>query len=66
MDIGGIGLFDWVGLNKNVGKTVRMVFCPFQAAGTKSEAAYEKCMAIAGTSYWERQRVQVQCLECWK
>ena len=36
-----IGLFDWVGLSKNVGKTVGMVERPCQAVGTQSEAAYE-------------------------
>ena len=33
-------LFNRVDLRTNVGKTVRMVFCPCQAAGTQSEAAY--------------------------
>ena len=35
-----LGLFDRVGLETNVGKTVGMVCRPFQAAVTQSEAAY--------------------------
>ena len=34
------GIFDRVGLKTNVRKTFGMVCCLFQAAGTKSEAAY--------------------------
>ena len=33
-----VSLFDRVGLRKNVGKTVSMVYRPCQAAGTQSEA----------------------------
>ena len=32
-------LFDSVGLKQNGGKTVGMIYCPCQAAGTHSEAA---------------------------
>ena len=32
-------LFEILGLKKNVRKTVGMVYCPCQAAGTHSEAA---------------------------
>ena len=37
-----VGLFDRVGLQTNVGKTVGMVCHPFQAAGNLSEAAYRR------------------------
>ena len=59
-----VGLFDWVGLRKNVRKTVGMVCRPCQAAGTQSEAEYERWMTGAGLSYRERQQVRVKCLEC--
>ena len=35
-----VGLFDMVGLQKNIGKTVSMVCRPCQAAGDQLEAAY--------------------------
>ena len=50
-----VGLFDWVGMRKNVGKTVGMVCRLCQAVGTYSEAAYKWRMTGAGLSYWERQ-----------
>ena len=59
-----VGLFDRVGLKIKIGKTVVMVFRLYQAAGMHSEAAYGKRMTGAGTSYLERQKVQVQCMEC--
>ena len=58
-----VGMFDWVGLRENVEKTVGMVCHPFQTAVTQLEAAYERHIMGVGPSYWERQRVQVQCLE---
>ena len=59
-----VGLFNRVGLKTNSGKTVGMVCGLCQAAGTQSEAAYGRKMMGAGPSYWERQRVRVQCTEC--
>ena len=47
----------------NVGKTVGMVFPPFQAAGTQLGAVYERRMMVEGLTYRERQRVMVQCLD---
>ena len=35
-----VSLFDRVGLRTNLGKTVGMVFRPYQAAGNQSKAAY--------------------------
>ena len=41
-----------------------MVYRPFQAAGTQSEAAYGRQMMVEGHSYRERQKGQVKCREC--
>ena len=49
-----VGLFDWVGLRKNVVKTVEMVCCMCQAVGTQSEAAYKRKIMGMGLSYRER------------
>ena len=46
-----VGLFDRVGLRKNVRKTVGMVFRPCQAEGTQLEAAYWRQMTGEGPSY---------------
>ena len=59
-----VGMFDRVGLNMNVRKTVRIFCCPYQVAGTQSEAEYERRMTGTGPSYRERQCVCVQCSEC--
>ena len=48
-----VGLFDRVGLRIDVGRTVVMVCCPFQAASTQSEAAYGRRMMGDIPSYWE-------------
>ena len=61
-----VSLFKRVGLRKNVGKTVSMVFQPCQVAGTQSEAAYGRKMAGEGPIYRERQKGQVECGECGK
>ena len=50
-----VGVFDWVGLKTNVGKTVGMVQFPCQAAGTPSDAGYEWWMAGTILSYQKRQ-----------
>ena len=60
-----LGLFERMGLRTNVGKTVSMVFRPFQAgAGNRTEEAYGRRITGEGRSYSERQREQVKCLEC--
>ena len=46
-----VGLFERVGMKINVGKTVGMVFRPFQLEGTQLEAAYRRRMKGAGPSY---------------
>ena len=35
-------LFDRVGLQENVRKRVRMIFCPCRSAGNQSKAAYKQ------------------------
>ena len=52
-----IGLFDRVGLRKNSGKTVVMVFRQCQVVGNQSEAAYEQRMTSTGPSYLDIQGV---------
>ena len=55
-----VGIFDWVGLWTNVRKTYRMVYRPCQAAGTQTEAAYERQTKGEVPSYREQQRGRVQ------
>ena len=59
-----VGLFDRVVLCTNVGKTVGMVYRPCQAAGTQSEAMFNRRIMVEGPSYQERQKGRVQCREC--
>ena len=51
-----VGLFDRVGLQKNVGKTVSMVCHPCQAGtGNRTEEAYGRRITGEGRSYAEMQ-----------
>ena len=59
-----VGLFDRVGLRKNVRKTVGMVCHPYQAAGNLSTAAYGQRVTGVGPTYRERLKGQVACGEC--
>ena len=54
-----VGLFDRVGLQTNVGKTVVMVYHPCQAAGNLSEAAYRRRVMGEDPTYRERLKGQV-------
>ena len=49
-----VSLFDRVGLRTYTGKTVSMVYHPYQAAGTQSEAAYGRWITGEGPTYRER------------
>ena len=60
------GIFDHLGLNKNVRKTVGMVYHPCWAAGVREDEAYTRRMKGLGRSYKERQRERVSCPECGK
>ena len=59
-----VGLFDRVGLQTNVGKTVGMVCHTCQAAGNLTTTAYRRRITGEGQSYRERLRAQVVCEEC--
>ena len=60
-----VGLFDRVGLQKNVGKTVSMVCHPCQATSGKiTKAAYGNRLTGEGKSYKEQQRDRMECAEC--
>ena len=59
-----VGLFDMVGLQINVGKTVGMFCRPCQAAGNLSEAAYVRRVTGEGPTYRERLKGRVLCREC--
>ena len=48
-----VGLFDRVGLQTNVGKTVSIVCCPCQEAGNLSEAVYGRWITGEGPTYRE-------------
>ena len=61
-----VGLFERVGLQINVGKTVSMVCRPCQEAGNQSEAAYGWKMTGEGLMYQEQQKERVECGECGK
>ena len=60
-----VGLFDRVGLRKNVRKTVSMVchFCQVTASN-RTQEAYGRRLTGEGKSYKERQRERVECAEC--
>ena len=60
------GIFDQVGLNKNVRKIVGMVLRPCQAAEVRADKAYTRRMKGLGRSYKERQWERVICPECGK
>ena len=61
-----VGLFEWVGLRTNVGKTFSMVFRTCQVAETQSIAAYRRKMTGEGPTNQDRQKERVQCGECGK
>ena len=61
-----VGLFDRVGLQTNVGKTVSMTCIPCPAAGNQSEVAYGRKMMGEGPTYLERKRERVECGDCGK
>ena len=56
-----VSLFERVVLQTNVGKTVIMVCCPCQAAGTHPYVAYGRRMTGEGPTYQECQKRRVQC-----
>ena len=61
-----VRLFDRVGLNTNVEKTVSMTCIPCTSAGNQSEEAYGRKMTGEGLTFLERKREQVECRDCGK
>ena len=59
-----VGLFDRVGLQTNIAKTVVMVCHPFQAAVNITTSVYGRRITGEGHSYRERQWDWVACEEC--
>ena len=49
------GIFDWVGLKKNVRKTIGMFCHPCRADRVRADEAYTRRMTGAGRIYKERQ-----------
>ena len=47
-------VFEMVGLWKNSGKTVRMLFRPCRVVGTQLEATYKLRVTGGGLVYWAR------------
>ena len=58
------GMFDRVGLQKNVWNTVGMLFCPCRAFGTLLEESYECWMTGESLTYWACQILRLQCQYC--
>ena len=56
-----VGLFDRVGLQTNVGKTVSMTCRPCPEAGNQLEVAHGRKMTVEGLTYLERKRERVEC-----
>ena len=59
-----ISLFKWVGLQKNIEKTVTMVCQPGTIAGRQSTTSYGRRMNGKGYSHQLKQRCRVICTEC--
>ena len=60
------GMFDWVGLQTNIRKTVCMVCRPCQAAGVRAYEAYTQRMAGERRRFKERHPERVLFPECGK
>ena len=56
-----IGLFDWVGIQKNVRKTAGMMFSPCRASGVRVDEAYTCRMTGEERSFKEQHQEQVLC-----
>ena len=60
-----VAIFDRVGLQTNVDKTVSMA-CQtcWAGSGNRTAEGYRRRMTGEGKSFWELQRVRVACGEC--
>ena len=56
-----VGLFDRVGLDTNINKTVSITCRPCTAEGYRSEEAYGRLMTGEGLKFRERKRERVEC-----
>ena len=61
-----VGLFDRVGLNTNINKTISMTCRPCTAAGNRSEEAYGRLMTGEVLMFRERKIERVECGDCGK
>ena len=60
-----VAIFDRVGLQTNVNKTVSMACHPCQAgSGNRTTAGYSRRLTGVGEAFKERQRERVACREC--
>ena len=58
-----VGLFDWVDLRTSMQKTVRMACHPCHTPFRMLVVAYKMQKVGTSPTYWERQMMQVQCME---
>ena len=60
-----VAIFDRVGLQTNVDKTVSMACHPCRAgSGNRTTEGYRRIITGDGNLFWERQRERVACGEC--
>ena len=60
-----VAIFNRVGLQTNVNKTVIMACQPCWAgSGNRTAEGYRRRITGEGNSFWERQRERVACGEC--
>ena len=60
-----VAIFNSVGLQTNVDKTVSMACHPcLEGSGNRTAEGYRRRITGDGNSFWERQRERVACREC--
>ena len=60
-----VAIFDRVGLQTNVDKTVSMACHPCRAgSGNRTAEGYRQRITGDGNSFWEQQQERVACREC--
>ena len=60
-----VAIFERVGLQTNVGKTISMACQPCRAgSGNRTAEGYRRQITGEGNSFWERQRERVTCGGC--
>ena len=58
-----MGLFDWVGLRTDVGKTVSMIIQPLYTVRKHSDTDYEQLIMGGVMTYLAHQKQRAWCLE---